>query len=126
MRSTSIDLEFKRFHRRHRHLRGVYLIHGWRSEPHSKAHSRIFAIMSWLVASTRLDTGPRLMARPGRDPQSCIWLRLPEERLLEKSEEFIAHIGAAWPEYQPVVMSHPFEWTWTNQRHCAAGLQKHA
>jgi hypothetical protein len=30
-------------------------------------------------------------------------------------EEFIAYIAASWPEYNERY-THPFEWTWTNQK----------
>lgn len=106
--------ELKRFRRRHRHLRGVYLIHdgdpshtaaatagylagcgGWWRSRFTPVHA------SWLdQAELLLDAfGYRYLKRgswPGRS-------------------EFIEYVGQAWPEYNRLY-AHPFEWTWTNHK----------
>ena len=106
--------ELKGFRRRHRYLRGVYLIQD--GDPgHTAGATRDYfhSCRGWW--------------RPRFTPAHASWLDQAEllnnafsYRYLRRGswasrEEFIAHIAASWPEYNERY-AHPFEWTWTNQK----------
>ena len=105
--------ELKEFRRRHRYLRGVYLIHD--GDPgHTAGVTRDYfqSCHGWW--------------RPRFTPAHASWLDQAEllnnafsYRYLRRGswasrEKFVAHIAASWPEYNERY-AHPFEWTWTNQ-----------
>jgi hypothetical protein len=102
------------FRRRHRRLRGVYLIHDGGPSHISGSTAEYFA-------------GCRGWWRPRLTPARASWLDRAEllihafgDHYLKRSswhdrEEFIRHVADAWPEYNEVY-AHPFEWTWTNQK----------
>ena len=102
------------FHRRHRRLRGVYLIHDGGPSHIAGATADYFA-------------GCRGWWRPRLTPARASWLDQAEllihafgDRYLTRSswcnqEEFRAHLAASWPEYNERY-AHPFEWTWTNHK----------
>lgn len=102
----------KRFRRRHRHLEGVFLVHdggashiagatadymaecgGWWHPRLTPAHA------SWLDQAEML-----INAFKGHYLRRGSWT---------DREELVAHVSAAWPEYNERY-AHPFRWTWTN------------
>ena len=104
----------RRFRRRHRHLRGIFLIHD--GDP---AHTA--------GATEAYLAGGHGGWRPRRTPTHASWLNQAEllgnafkRRYLKRCSfqtrgEFIAHVEASWPEYNQRY-AHPFEWTWTNHK----------
>jgi hypothetical protein len=102
------------FRRRHRRLRGVYLIHDGGPSHIAGATAEYF-------------DGCHGWWRPRLTPARASWLDQAEllihafgGRYLKRGswqdrEEFIRHIAASWPEYNERY-AHPFEWTWTNQK----------
>jgi hypothetical protein len=100
--------------RRHRHLRGVYLIHDGDS-PHTGDCTPDYLL------EFRRWWRPRLL------PPDASWrnqaemlLEAFEERYLKRGswrsqEEFRAHVAVAWPEYNRLY-AHPFDWEWTIPR----------
>ena len=102
------------FRRRHRRLRGVYLIHDGGPSHISGATAEYFE-------------GCHGWWRPRLTPARASWLDQAEllihafsDRYLKRSswhdrEEFIRHVADSWPEYNELY-AHPFEWTWTNQK----------
>ena len=102
----------RRFRRRHRHLKGVFLIHdGGPSHIAGATADYIAGCGSWW--------------RPRLTPAHASWLDQAEmlinafkERYLGRGswanrEKLVTHVEAAWPEYNERY-AHPFEWTWTN------------
>jgi hypothetical protein len=101
------------FRRRHRLLRGVYLIHDGGPSHVAAATAGYFA-------------GCRGWWRPRFTPARASWLDQAEllihafgDRYLKRAswsdrDEFIRHVNDSWPEYNERY-AHPFEWTWTNQ-----------
>lgn len=103
----------KWFHSRHRHLRGAFLIQD--GDP----------------GHTAAETGDYFRSnpwwRPRFTPAHASWLnqgellngafghRYLKRRSWSSREALIAHIEAAWPEYN-TLYAHPFQWSWTNQR----------
>jgi hypothetical protein len=102
------------FRRRHRRLRGAYLIHDGGPSHTAGATAEYFA-------------GCHGWWRPRLTPARASWLDQAEllihafgDRYLKRSswrdrEEFIEHVAASWPEYNDLY-AHPFEWTWTSQK----------
>ena len=106
--------ELRAFRHRHRHLRGVYLIHD--NDPtHTAAKTRDYLAggSGWW---------------PSRfTPVHASWLY--EAELLigafgyhylkrgswHSRAEFIDYVRQAWPEYNRLY-AHPFEWTWSSQK----------
>lgn len=106
--------ELQAFRRRHRHLKGVFLIQD--GDPsHTAGATRGY----W--------SGCGGWWRPRFTPAHASWLNQAEllvgafgYRYLRRGswgsrEEFIAHVLASGPEYN-CRYAHPFEWTWTNQK----------
>lgn len=102
------------FRRRHRRLRGIYLIQdGDPSHTAALTHAYFHKGCSWW--------------RPRFTPVHASWLNQAEllngafeYRYLKRTswhsrDEFIDHVSAAEPEYNRLY-AHPFEWTWTNQK----------
>ena len=104
----------RQFRRRHRRLKGVFLIHdggashiagatadylegcrGWWHPRLTPAHA------SWLNQAEML-----VKAFGGRYLKRGSWVR---------REEFVEHVLASWPEYNKFY-AHPFDWTWTNNQ----------
>ena len=104
----------RRFRRRHRHLKGVFLIQD-NDSSHSAAPTR------------RYFTKYACWWRPRWTPAHASWLNQAEllinafgRRYLKRqswsdAEEFLVHVNQAWPEYNRLY-AHPFQWTWTNQK----------
>ena len=102
------------FRRRHRQLRGVYLIHDGGPSHTAGATAEYF-------------DGCHGWWRPRLTPARASWLDQAEllihafsDRYLKRGswqdrEEFIRHVADSWPEYNDRY-AHPFEWTWTNQK----------
>jgi DDE superfamily endonuclease len=102
------------FRRRHRLLRGVYLIHDGGPSHIAGATAEYFA-------------GCHGWWRPRFTPARASWLDQAEllihafsDRYLKRTswhdrEEFIRHVGVSWREYNERY-AHPFEWTWTNHK----------
>ena len=102
------------FRRRHRRLRGIYLIHDGGPSHIAGATADYF-------------DGCRGWWRPRLTPARASWLDQAEllihafgDRYLKRSswctrEVFLDHLAAAWPEYN-ALYAHPFEWTWTNNK----------
>jgi DDE superfamily endonuclease len=102
------------FRRRHRWLRGAYLIHDGGPSHIAGATAEYFdKCQGWW--------------RPRLTPARASWLDQAEllihafgARYLKRSswpdrESFIRHVTASWPEYNELY-AHSFEWTWTNQK----------
>jgi hypothetical protein len=101
----------RHFRRRHRHLRGVYLIHDGDS-------THTGGCTPGYLSDFRHWWHPRLL------PPDASWLNQAEPLLdafelhyLKRGswcnkEEFRQHIEAAWPEYNRLY-AHPFDWEWT-------------
>jgi hypothetical protein len=102
--------ELERFRRRHRRLRGVFLIHDGDPSHTAAATDQYFAKQAWW--------------RPRRTPAHASWLNQAEllvnafghyylkRRSFPSRQAMIDHIEASWPEYNERY-AHPFEWTWT-------------
>lgn len=102
------------FRRRHRHLKGVFLI-----QDGDPSHTAGDTAAYW--------SGCRGWWRPRFTPAHASWLNQAEllvgafgHHYLKRGswgsrEEFIEHVLASVPEYNGRY-SHPFEWTWTNQK----------
>lgn len=101
----------RHFRRRHRHLRGVYLIHdGDSTHTGGCTPDYLSDFGHWWR--------PRLL------PPDASWLNQAELLLdafelhylkrgsWRSQEEFRQHIAAAWPEYN-CLYAHPFDWEWT-------------
>jgi hypothetical protein len=101
----------RHFRRRHRHLRGVYLVHDGDS-------THTGGCTPGYLDEFRRWWRPRLL------PPDASWLNQAESlleafegRYLKRGswgsrEEFINHVAAAWPEYNRLY-AHPFDWRWT-------------
>ena len=106
--------ELRAFRRRHRGLRGVFLIED--GDPSHTAGD---------TAAYR--SGCRGWWRPRRTPAHASWLNQAEllvgafgYHYLKRGswssrEEFIGHVLACGPEYNRRY-AHPFDWTWSNQK----------
>jgi hypothetical protein len=102
------------FRRRHRRLRGVFLIQD--GDPSHTAR-----------ATAAYCKGCQGWWRPRFTPVHASWLNQAEllngafgHRYLKRGswhsrEEFLDHVHASWPEYNRLY-AHPFQWYWTNQR----------
>lgn len=102
------------FHRAHRGLEGVYLIHdGGPSHVASETSDYFAGCHGWW--------------KPRLTPAHASWLdqaellnhafdvRYLKRRSWSSRGEYIEHVEASWPEYNRLY-AHPFEWTWTNQK----------
>lgn len=102
------------FRRRHRGLKGVFLIHdGGASHIAGATADYLAGCAGWW--------------RPRLTPAHASWLNQAEmlvrafgRRYLKRGswatrEEFIGHVLASWPEYNRRY-AHPFNWTWTNDQ----------
>jgi hypothetical protein len=102
------------FRRRHRGLRGVFLVHD--NDPSHTAgatEAYLSEAGDWW--------------RPRFTPVHASWLNQAEllihafgNRYLKRGswrsrDEFLEHVEASWPEYNRRY-AHPFEWYWTNQQ----------
>ncbi len=106
--------ELRAFHRRHRGLRGVFLI-----QDGDPSHTAAAVAAYW--------SNDRDWWRPRFTPAHASWLDQAElligafgHRYLKRAswrsrEQFLDHLQAAWPEYNRLY-AHPFEWYWTNHR----------
>jgi hypothetical protein len=106
--------ELRAFRRRHRHLKGVFLI-----QDGDPSHTAGDTEAYWL--------GCRGWWRPRFTPAHASWLNQAEllvgafgYHYLQRGswssrEECIEHVLASVPEYN-CLYAHPFEWTWTNQK----------
>jgi len=102
------------FRRRHRRLKGVFLVH-------DGGPSHIAA------ATTDYLEGCGTWWRVRRTPAHASWLNQAEllvnafgGRYLKRGswagrDKFIDHVSTSWPEYNRL-HAHPFEWTWTNNQ----------
>jgi hypothetical protein len=102
------------FRRRHRHLKGVFLI-----QDGDPSHTAGDTAAYW--------AGCRGWWRPRFTPAHASWLNQAEllvgafgSHYLKRGswgsrEEFIEHVLAGGAEYNGLY-AHPFEWTWTNQQ----------
>jgi DDE superfamily endonuclease len=106
--------ELRAFHRRHRGLKGVFLL-----QDGDPSHTAGETAAYW--------SGCRGWWRPRFTPAHASWLNQAEllvgafgYRYLKRAswagrEEFIEHVLASVPEYNERY-AHPFEWMWTNAR----------
>ena len=106
--------ELAAFRRRHRHLRGVYLIHdGDPSHTASATHEYLVGCDGWWrsrftpVHASWLDQAELLL--------NAFSYRYLKRRSWRSRVEFIEHVEQVWPEYNRLY-AHPFEWTWTNYK----------
>jgi hypothetical protein len=106
--------ELNAFRRRHRHLRGVYLIHD-NDSTHTAATTREYLAGSsgwWRschtpVHASWLDEAELLI--------NAFGYRYLRRGSWRSRTEFIDHMAAAWPEYNRLY-AHPFEWTWSSPK----------
>lgn len=115
--------QLRAFRRRHRGLKGVFLI-----QDGDPSHTSGDTASYW--------SGCRNWWRPRFTPAHASWLNQGEllirafgHRYLKRAswksrEELIAHVLAAAPEYNRLY-AHPFNWTWTNQK-MRQWFEKHA
>jgi hypothetical protein len=106
--------ELKAFRRRHRGLKGVFLI-----QDGDPSHTAGDTAAYW--------SGCRGWWRPRFTPAHASWLNQGEllvgafgYHYLKRASwnsraEFVEHVLACGPEYNRLY-AHPFEWTWTNQK----------
>jgi DDE superfamily endonuclease len=106
--------ELRAFHRRHRRLKGVFLI-----QDGDPSHTAGNTAAYW--------SGCRGWWRPRFTPVHASWLDQAELLIgafgyhyLKRGswanrEELIEHVLVSAPEYNRLY-AHPFEWTWTNQK----------
>jgi hypothetical protein len=104
----------RRFRRRHRRLKGVFLI-----QDNDPAHTA--------ALTRRYFAQGHLFWRPRWTPAHASWLNQAELligafglRYLKRQswssrDQFLEHVRHAKDEYNRLY-AHPFEWTWTNQR----------
>ena len=116
--------ELKKFRLRHRHLRGIYLIHdGDPSHTAAATEDYLASCDGWWhrrftpVHASWLD-------------QAEILLNVFSDRYLKRTSwrsrgELIEHVQDAWPEYNRLY-AHPFEWTWTNRNDETVVRRSHA
>ena len=106
--------ELRAFRHRHRHLRGIYLIHD--NDPtHTAAHTKDYltGCSGWWrsrftpVHASWLDEAELLLGAFGYH-----YLKRGSWR---NRAEFIDYVEDAWPEYNQLY-AHPFEWTWSSQK----------
>jgi DDE superfamily endonuclease len=101
------------FRRRHRYLRGVYLIHDGDPSHTAATEDYLVGCDGWWksrftpVHASWLDQAEILL-----NAFSFHYLKRTSWR---SQGEFIEHVGHAWPEYNRLY-AHPFEWTWTNHK----------
>ena len=105
--------QLKSFRRRHRHLKGVFLI-----QDGDPSHTAGDTDSYWAEG--------RNWWRPRFTPVHASWLNQAEllidafsYRYLRRGswqsrQQFIDHVAVCWPEYNRLY-AHPFEWMWTNQ-----------
>jgi hypothetical protein len=106
--------QLRLFHRRHRGLKGVFLI-----QDGDPSHTSGDTAAYWEDC--------RGWWRPRFTPAHASWLNEAEllvrtfgHRYLRRTswedrQQFIDHVGVSWPEYN-LLYAHPFEWTWSNQQ----------
>jgi hypothetical protein len=106
--------ELRAFRRRHRHLKGVFLV-----QDGDPSHTAADAAAYW--------DGCGGWWRPRFTPAHASWLNQAEPligafgyRYLKRGswasrQEFVAHVLASGPEYNRLC-AHPFEWYWTNNK----------
>jgi len=96
------------FRRRHRRLRGVYLIHDGDPSHTAAATSEYLASCAgwWRVRFTPVHASWLDQAELLLDAFSYRYLKRASWR---RREEFIEHVEHAWPEYNRLY-AHPFEW----------------
>jgi hypothetical protein len=106
--------ELKAFRRRHRHLRGAYLIHD--NDPtHTagKTADYLEANAGWWrsrfapVRASWLDEAELLI--------SAFGYRYLKRGSWRSRAELIDYVAESWPEYNRL-HAHPFEWTWSSQK----------
>jgi DDE superfamily endonuclease len=102
------------FRRRHRRLRGVFLI-----QDGDPSHTAAETARYW--------AGCDGWWRPRFTPAHASWLNQAEllngafgHRYLKRGswrsrDEFLEHVNASWPEYNRLY-AHPFQWYWTNHQ----------
>ena len=103
----------ERFRRRHRGLKGVFLIQDGGPSHTAGDDGGLLRRLPRLVAAP-VDAGPRLVAEPGGVADPRLRLPLPEAGLVDEPGGVHRACVASWPEYNRRY-AHPFEWTWTNQ-----------
>jgi DDE superfamily endonuclease len=104
----------RHFRRRHRGLKGIYLVHdGGPSHTGQTTRDYFAACQGWW--------------RPRLTPARASWLDQAEllnhafgRRYLKRGSwpsraAYIDHVRLSWPEYNRRY-AHPFEWTWTNHK----------
>jgi len=106
--------ELRAFRRRHRHLKGVFLV-----QDGDPSHTAAATAAYWERCGG--------WWRPRFTPVHASWLNQAEPligafayRYLKRGswasrQEFIEHVLAAGPEYN-CLYAHPFEWYWTNHK----------
>lgn len=106
--------QLRAFRRRHRGLRGIYLIQdGDPSHTASATSEYLESVGGWW--------------RPRQTPAHASWLNQAEllngafgrrylkRRSFDDREGYIENVARSWPEYNRLY-AHPFEWTWTSRK----------
>jgi hypothetical protein len=102
------------FRRKHRRLRGIFLIQdGGASHIAAKTADYFADCQGWW--RPRLTPAPASWLTQGELLNHAFGHRYLKRGSWASREESIAHVMVSWPEYNRLY-AHPFEWTWSNQR----------
>lgn len=112
----------RHFRRRHRQLRGVFLIQDNDSSHTANATQHYFKGQPWWRA--RFTPTHASWLNQAELLNHAFGLRYLGRQSWPSREALIDHINTAWPEYNRLY-AHPFEWTWTNQQ-MRRWFEKHA
>lgn|GEM_PF-837579 len=106
--------QLRHFRRRHRHLRGMFLIQDGDPTHTAAATEEYFTQCEgwWRPRLTPVHASWLDQAELLNDAFSYHYLKRGS---WESRQQFIDHINASWPEYNRLY-AHPFEWTWTNHQ----------
>jgi hypothetical protein len=108
------ERELRAFRRRHRQVRGIYLIHD--NDPTHTAGKTV----AYLAESSGWWRSRFTPVRASWLDEAELLIHAFSDRYLKRGswgnrDEFIQHVMDSWPEYNDLY-AHPFEWTWTNQK----------
>lgn len=101
----------RQFRRRHRHLRGVFLIQDNDSSHTARAALRYFDHQPWWRA--RFTPPHASWLNQAEMLNNAFGRRYLKRRSWTCRQALSDHLQDAWPEYNRLY-AHPFEWTWTN------------
>ena len=106
--------ELRHFHRRHRRLKGVFLIHDGDPSHTAAATEEYFEDrLGWW--RPRFTPAHASWLNQGELLNDAFSLRYLKRQSWDSRETFIQHVLASAPEYNRLY-AHPFDWTWSNLR----------